>query len=95
MQIEPYVLDTLMRDLVGHDRASSAYLVYLQLLRRTHGDDSPTVKIALLDIAEASGLSKRTVQSALAHLRYRRLISISRETMTSVPEYTVLRPWRR
>jgi DNA-binding GntR family transcriptional regulator len=95
MQLDPYVLDTLMRDLVGHDRASSAYLVYLQLLRRTHGSDAPTVTIALLDIAEATGLSKRTVQTALAHLLYRRLITVRRESMTSVPEYTVLRPWRR
>jgi DNA-binding GntR family transcriptional regulator len=53
------------------------------------------VTIALLDIAEATGLSKRTVQTALAHLLYRRLITVRRESMTSVPEYTVLRPWRR
>jgi CRP-like cAMP-binding protein len=95
MVVDPYVLDTLMRDLVGHDRAPSAYLVYLLLFRRTHGPDRKTVSIALLDIAEATGLSKRTVQSALAHLVYRRLITVRRATITSVPEYTVLRPWRR
>ena len=63
--------------------------------RRTHGADTRTVSIALLDIAEATGLSKRTVQSAIAHLVYRRLIAVRRDSVTSVPEYTVLRPWRR
>lgn len=95
MLLDPYVLDTLMRDLVGHDRAPSAYLVYLQLFRRTHAAGHPAVSIALLDIADATGLSKRTVQSALAHLAARRLIVVTRESMTSVPEYAVLRPWRR
>lgn len=95
MVVDPYMLETLMRDLVGHDRAPSAYLVYLQLFRRTHGANAQTVSIALLDIAEATGLSKRTVQSAVAHLVHRRLITVARERMTSVPEYTVLRPWRR
>jgi hypothetical protein len=93
--VDPYVLDTLMRDLVRHDRAPSAYLVYLQLFRRTHGAGAQSVSIALLDLAEATGLSKRTVQSALGHLAYRRLIAVERESMTSIPEYTVLRPWRR
>ena len=32
-----YVLDTLMADLVGHDRQPSAFLVYLHLWRRTAG----------------------------------------------------------
>lgn len=95
MQVDPYVFDTLMRDLIGHDRAPSAYLVYLHLYRQTHGADRRTVSIALLDIAEASGLSKRTVQGAIAHLAGRRLITVERESMTSVPQYTVLRPWRR
>jgi DNA-binding GntR family transcriptional regulator len=95
MHVDPYLFDTLMRDLVQHDRAPSAYLVYLQLFRRTHGAGAASVSIALLDIAEATGLSKRTVQSALAHLTYRRLVTVARESMTSVPEYTVLRPWHR
>ncbi|HTE46090.1 MAG TPA: helix-turn-helix domain-containing protein, partial [Gemmatimonadaceae bacterium] len=77
MLVDPYIVDTLMRDLVRHDRMPSAYLVYLQLFRRTHGADTKTVSIALLDIVEATGLSKRTVQSAVAHLAYRRLITVA------------------
>ena len=93
--LDPYIFDTLMADLVGHDRQPSAYLVYLALARRTLGASRAHVTIALQDIAEATGLSKRTVQAALAHLAYRRCVSVERASPTSVPTYTVLRPWRR
>ena len=36
MKVDPYILDTLMRDLVAHSRSSAAFLVYLQLYRHTH-----------------------------------------------------------
>jgi len=29
--VEAYVFDTLMHDLIGHDRAASAFVVYLHL----------------------------------------------------------------
>jgi hypothetical protein len=93
--LDPYIIDTLMADLVGHDRQPSAYLVYLALARRALGVNHTQVAIALQDIAEATGLSKRTVQSALAHLAYRRCITVERASVTAVPTYTVLRPWRR
>jgi DNA-binding MarR family transcriptional regulator len=84
-----------MPDLVGHDRQPSAFLVYLSLWRRTHARGETTVEIALQDIAEATGLSKRTVQAAIARLVRRRFLSVARAGITSVPVYTVLRPWRR
>lgn len=93
--LDPYILDTLMADLVGHDRQPSAYLVYLALTRRAFGSHRSQVTIALQDLAEATGLSKRTVQTALAHLRYRRCITVQRTSLTATPTYTVLRPWRR
>ena len=34
VEIDDYVLDTLMADLVGHDRRPSAFVVYLYFLRR-------------------------------------------------------------
>lgn len=95
LPIDPYIVDTLMPDLIGHDRQPSAFLVYLLLWRRSHAIDAGPVTIALLDIAEGTGLSKRTVQAAIARLVLRRLISVSRSGITSVPTYTVLRPWRR
>jgi hypothetical protein len=95
LTIDEYILDTLMRDLVGHDRQPSAFLVYVFLWRETHGRKQKTTQLALIDIAEAAGLSKRGVQDALGHLARRRLIDVQRESITAVPVYTVLRPWRR
>lgn len=93
--LDPYILDTLMADLVGHDRQPSAYLVYLALVRRASGASAPRVTIALQDLAEATGLSKRTVQTALAHLVARGCVTVARPSLTAVPTYTVHRPWRR
>jgi DNA-binding transcriptional ArsR family regulator len=93
--VDAYVLDTLMADLVGHDRQPSAYLVYLYLWRRTHGSSVETVQVSLLDIAVATGLSKRAVQEALRLLAKRRLVVIEREGITAIPVYTVRRPWVR
>ena len=84
-----------MGDLIGHDRQPSAFVVYLFLWRSTHGAKQATAQVALVDIAERTGLSKRSVQSALTRLARRKLISITRASITAVPEYTVLRPWRR
>lgn len=99
VQVDDYVLDTLMADLVGHDRQPSAFLVYLHLWRRTHGAaEAPVgsaVQLSLLDLAAATGLSKRAVQAALARLVRRKLIASWRESITAVPVYTVLRPWMR
>ena len=94
-EIDGYILDTLMRDLVGHDRQPSAYLVYLFLWTATHGQKTASVQLALIDIAEGTGLSKRGVQDALSQLTKRKLIAVQRESITAVPVYTVLRPWRR
>jgi hypothetical protein len=95
LTIDEYILDALMRDLVGHDRQPSAFLVYVFLWRETHGRKERTAQLALIDIAEAVGLSKRGVQDALGHLARRKLIEVHRDSITAVPVYTVLRPWRR
>jgi hypothetical protein len=95
LPLDAYVLDTLMPDLVGHDRQPSAFLVYLFLWRQTHGAARSTSQVALVDIAEGTGLSKRSVQDALGRLAKRKLVAVARESITAVPVYTVLRPWRR
>lgn len=92
---DAYVIDTLMHDLIGHDRAASAFVVYLYLWRESLGRDEPTVQTSLRAIAEGTGLSKRGVQDALSVLSRRRLIGIARQSITDVPVYTVRRPWRR
>ena len=95
VSIDAYVLDTLMADLVGHDRQPSAFLVYIFLWRRTLGDGQPSVQLSLLDIATSTGPSKRAVQDALGLLSSRRLLSIQRESITAIPVYAVRRPWAR
>lgn len=93
--VDQYVLDTLMPDLVGHDRQPSALVVYLALWRRTIGEDTSAVQLSLSDLALATGLSKRAVQVALSWLSRRRLISVQRASITAVPVYTLRRPWAK
>ena len=95
LPVDAYVVDTLLPDLVGHDRAPSAFLVFLVLWRKTVGAGAATVQIPLIDLAVGTGLSKRAVQDALGILSRRKLISIQRASITSVPVYAVRRPWAR
>jgi Helix-turn-helix domain len=95
VRIDAYVLDSLMRDLVGHDHRPSAFLVYLRLWRQSHGEGVSSVQVSLMDLAAGTGLSKRAVQSGLTLLVRRKLIAVKRAGITAIPVYTVLRPWER
>lgn len=95
MKTDPYVVDTLMRDLVAHSRSSAAFLVYLQLYRHTQGVGRESAAMSHKVLADLIGISKRSVQSALAHLIERRLIRQRKSRPTAVPVYTVLTPWAR
>jgi transcription initiation factor IIE alpha subunit len=90
LKLDSYVVETLLPDLVGHDRRPSAFLVYLALAGRE--DDA---QLSLRNLAELTGLSKRTVQEALRVLTRRRLVAILRAGTTDVATYEVKRPWRR
>ena len=93
--LDPYVTDVLMRDLVGHDRAPSAFLVYLWLWRMSRGEGREKIGASLQTIATQTGLSKSAVQAAVRRLVRRRLVSASRASATAAPVYAVLAPWRR
>lgn len=95
LTIDPYVVETLMPDLVGHDRRPTAFLVYLFLWRQTNGGRGRSEPIPLRSIAEGTGVSKRAVQNALRALVRRRLITASHATPTSAPTFIVHRPWVR
>lgn len=95
LHIDAYVLDTLMRDLVGHDRSPSAFIVYLWLWRRTVGEDRARVGASLQTIATETGLSKSSVQNAVARLKRRKLVTAARAGATVAPTYQVHAPWRR
>jgi hypothetical protein len=95
LSLEPYVVDVLMRDLVGHDRSPSAYLVYLWLWARTEGGRRRHAA-SLQTIALETGLSKSSVQNAVRTLRgRRRLIATESPGPTQPPVYEVLKPWIR
>jgi hypothetical protein len=94
IQLDDYILDTLLRDLTGHDRKPAAFLVYLWLAgeqsRRRHA-----VAISYQELAENTGLSRSAVQSSVRWLVGRKLLSVATATATAVPCYTVQFPWRR
>lgn len=93
LAIDAYVVDALMHDLVGHDKKASAFLVYLLLHVRAGGRRG--VPLSLRKLAAGTGLSKRAVQLALAHLSRRGLLEVRRSGPTSVPDYLTLSPWSR
>lgn len=92
--LDTYVLDVLMRDLVGHDKKPSAFIVYLYLAARIERDMTHRVEASYGAIASATGLSKSAVQQAISHLKKRKLITVSRESPTSTPQYRLYRHWR-
>ena len=94
-RVDEYVVDTLMRDLVGHDRSPAAFVVYLLLWRRTRGEKRESVRLSHNDIAEEVGLSKSAVQAALRILHRRGLVKSKQRYATDTPEHQVVRPWAR
>jgi helix-turn-helix protein len=95
LRLDPYIVDTLMRDLIAHDRAPSAFIVFLWLWRRTHAQGRDKVGASLADIAAATGLSKSSIQSAIRRLSRRRLVTVSKSGPTVAPSYQVNETWRR
>jgi hypothetical protein len=93
--IDDYVVDVLLRDLVGHDRQPAAYLVYLYLYGQAARTRWKPVRASLRMIGEQTGLSKSAVQSALGNLRRRKLVITMEDHPTSIPQHRVLRHWRR
>jgi DNA-binding GntR family transcriptional regulator len=93
LPLDAYVIETLMPDLVGHDRRPAAFIVYLALWHRTNAARQKDAAVSLRELSEATGLSKRAVQDAVAKLTRRRLVVVARGSATAVPQYTVLRPW--
>ena len=93
--LDRYVVDTLMRDMVGHDHTPSGFLVFLWLWARTEGG-TRRYTASLQTIARETGLSKSSVQNAVAALRdRRRLIRTESPGPTAPPVYEVLKPWIR
>jgi hypothetical protein len=92
--LDGYVVDTLMPDLVAHDRAPSAFVLYVKLWQAA-GGPGRRVQASLSTLAVETGLSNSSVQAALRHLRKRGFLSSKTVSATAVPVHTVLAPWRR
>lgn len=95
LSIDPYVVDVLMPDLVGHDRSPATFVVYLFLLRLASKARRDTVSVSLQIIATNTGLSKSAVQRALRHLQRRKLVDPSVNASVTAPLRRVMRPWVR
>jgi len=93
VKLDEYVLDSLMRDLVGHDRRPVSYLVYLWLAAEQQRQHK-AVSISYSDLAESVGVSKSSAQNAVAWLIHRKLISSTKTNVTATPSYTVQAPWK-
>ena len=91
--LDPYVLDVLMPDLVGHEHAPSAFLIYVYLWHRIEAAEGRAVQLSYATMGLDTGLSRITAQRAIALLLRRQLISATTVSRTSVPSYLVLRPW--
>jgi excinuclease UvrABC helicase subunit UvrB len=95
VEIDSYMLDVLLADLVGHDRAPSAFLVYIWLVGQAARNRSGHVEVSYQDMAVRTGLSRSAVQAAVKRLKARRLLQAEQTSLTATPVYRVLRPWHR
>jgi DNA-binding MarR family transcriptional regulator len=93
--VDDYVLDVLMRDLIGHDQRPAAYLVYLYLYGQAARKKWKPVAASLRTLADATGLSKSAIQIALGTLQRRKLIVTIRDHITATSRHRVFRHWRK
>ena len=94
IKLDDYILDTLLRDLVGHDRKPAGFLVYLWLAGEQARRKS-VVAISYQELAENIGLSRSSTQASVRWLLRRKLLAATKANATAVPTYTVQFPWRR
>ncbi len=93
MTLDDYVIDVLLRDLVGHDHRPASYLVYLWLAFEQGRSKGP-VQASYQEMAESIGISKSSAQAAVSWLLRRKLLVVSKENVTATPLYSVQQPWR-
>jgi hypothetical protein len=93
LSLDNYVVEVLMRDLVGHDRRPVCFLVYLWLAAEQQSRNG-VVQVGYRELAECIGVSKSSVQAAVSWLIRRKLLVATRNHATATPCYTVLSPWR-
>ena len=90
--LDDYVFDVLMRDLVGHDRRPASFLIYVWLAAEQARRKS-AVQISYQELAESVGISKSSAQAAVRWLIRRKLVTASKDNATAIPRYVVKSPW--
>jgi DNA-binding transcriptional ArsR family regulator len=95
LTFDGYIIDTLMRDLISHERKPSAFVLFLYMWARTSGMRQRKLTVSLHELADGTGLSKSAVQAGLRLLKRRKLVRAERESVTAKPHYYLLAPWRR
>jgi hypothetical protein len=98
LKLDPYITNVLLRDLVGHDRRPASFLVYIwftaEQQKYAQQSRASAVTISYQELAESIGISKSSAQSAVGWLVRRKLLAVSKTTVTATPAYKVLTPWR-
>jgi response regulator of citrate/malate metabolism len=93
MVLDDYITDVLMRDLVGHDRRTVSFLIYLWLTA-AQARAGKEVQVSFQEIAESVGVSKSSAQAAVRWLIQRKLLHATKVNATAVPRYKALAPWK-
>ena len=88
--IDGYALVTLMREFKELNKPS-AFLVYLYLFVMARETGRSSVPASHQSIADETGLSKSSVQSAVRLLNKHRFIRSKKKTQTSTPDHELLR----
>jgi hypothetical protein len=90
---DDYIIETLMRDLVGHDRKPVSFLVYLWLASE-QAKPASDLRVSYQQVADSVGISKSSAQASIRWLLRRKLLTVKKEHVTATPIYSVCSPWR-
>lgn len=75
--LDDYVVDVLMRDLVGHDRRLVSFLVYLWFAAEQRRGE--VVEASYQQIAESIGVSKSSAQAAVGWLIKKKIAGVDKK----------------
>ncbi|MBV9009129.1 MAG: hypothetical protein JO354_08185 [Verrucomicrobia bacterium] len=92
--VDDYVIDVLLRDIIGHDKQPAAWLLYIYLYGQAARKQWKPVVASLRALADATGLSKSAVQTAMQNLRRRELVVTVAPGPRATPTHFVQRHWR-
>jgi hypothetical protein len=87
-ELDNYVTDVLMRDLIGHDKRPVSFLIYLWLAAEEQRRAAP-VQISYQELAESIGVSRSSAQTSVGWLIRRKLLEATRVSVTATPAYRV------